>query len=131
PHMNVMSSTAATLAPARAGVDLSWRDFALACAGYVAAAALSYIDHRLAIGCCIAVFAEAARRDADLSLFLLVFALPFDRLFYLPESDQIILLAAQMPLQVVALAYHRRPDPFALLRRDYWRRELRHTAWPL
>jgi hypothetical protein len=127
-----MSHTTSLASPgAKLTAELSWRSIGIASTAYVAAAAFSYVDPRLAIGLCIVVFAETARRDPDLSLYLLVFALPFDRIFHLREADGIILLAAQLALQLVALVHHRRPDPFALLHRDYWTHDLRQTAWPL
>src|SRR5262249_73640 len=55
--------------PHHTPAGMPWRHLALISLAYVLAAASSYIDPRLAIGCCIAVFAAAAWRDPDLSLF--------------------------------------------------------------
>lgn len=73
----------------------------------------------------------AAWRDPDLSLCLLMFSLPFDRLFHVGEQSGLVLLGIEILAQVSSEVGHRRFDPRKLGRPAFWMDGLRTATWPL
>src|SRR5262249_26012614 len=98
---------------------------------FVLAGAVSFVEPTLAACLCAGVFGLAAWRDPDLSLCLLVFSLPFDRLFHIQEHPGMLLLGAEVLLQVAAELRHGRIAPSQLGQRAYWRERLKNATWPL
>jgi hypothetical protein len=98
---------------------------------FVLASAMSFCNSTLGVCLCACVFAAAAWRDPDLSLCLLVFNLPFDRLFHIQEQPALLLLGGEILLQVAAELWHGRFTPRHLAQRRFWRDGLKQATWPL
>jgi O-Antigen ligase len=98
---------------------------------FVGAGLFSFFDPNLGVLLCAVVFAAAAWRDPDISLFLLVFSLPFDRFFHIPEQPGLAFLGMQVVTQVLSELWHRRFNPAELGQRAFWIAGVRAGVWPL